>query len=84
MRIAGTSITDNHANEGGGAIFFVSNDRTGTADRHGSTLRGNPSAGFETAGLPGHVLPRRPPAVDQLTTQAGCSSSNVSEIELMQ
>ena len=65
-------------------MFFVSNDRTGTATVTGSTISGNPSAGFETAGLPGLVLPRRPPAVDQLTTQAGCSSSNVSEIELMQ
>ena len=81
LRIAGTRIIeDNSANEGGGAIFFVSNDRTGTATVTGSTISGNPSAGFETAGFPGMVLPRRPAAVDQL---AG-SSSNVSEIELMQ
>ncbi|HKX45233.1 MAG TPA: prepilin-type N-terminal cleavage/methylation domain-containing protein [Planctomycetota bacterium] len=51
--IAGTIIEDNHANEGGGAVFFVSNDRTGTLAIDGSTLRRNPSAGFETAGLPG-------------------------------
>ena len=80
LRIAGSRITGNSAAEGGGAIFFVSNDRTGTATVTGSTISGNPSAGFETAGLPGLVLPRRPAAVDQL---AG-SSSNVSEIELMQ
>ena len=30
VRVAGSVIEDNHANEGGGAIFFVSNDRTGT------------------------------------------------------
>ncbi len=53
MRIAGTIIENNHANEGGGAIFFVSNDRTGTMSIDGSTLRRNPSDGFETAGLPG-------------------------------
>jgi hypothetical protein len=51
--IAGTIIEDNHANEGGGAVFFVSNDRTGTLAIDGSTMRRNPSAGFETAGLPG-------------------------------
>ncbi|MFJ6196677.1 hypothetical protein [Micromonospora sp. NPDC092111] len=53
VRIAGTIIEDNRANEGGGAIFFVSNDRTGTMRIEGSTLRRNPSAGFETKGLPG-------------------------------
>jgi len=53
MRIAGSLIEDNHAREGGGAIFFVSNDRTGTLQLEGSTLRRNPSDGFETAGLPG-------------------------------
>ena len=58
-RIAGSIIEDNKANEGGGAVFFVSNDRTGTMRIESSTLRGNPSAGFETAGLPGHLLPRR-------------------------
>ena len=32
-RIAGSDrSSDNHANEGGGAIFFVSNDRTGPSD----------------------------------------------------
>jgi hypothetical protein len=53
IRIAGTVIERNHANEGGGAIFFVSNDHTGTLSLESSRLRRNPSAGFETAGLPG-------------------------------
>ncbi|MFI7602483.1 hypothetical protein [Actinoplanes sp. NPDC049681] len=53
VSIRGTVIRDNHANEGGGAIFFVSNDRTGTLSIRESTLRGNSSAGFETAGQPG-------------------------------
>ena len=44
----GTVIEDNVANEGGGAVFFVSNDRTGTLSVEDSTLRGNPSLGFET------------------------------------
>jgi hypothetical protein len=53
VRIAGSRIERNHANEGGGAVFFVSNDRTGTMSIESSTLRRNPSDGFETAGLPG-------------------------------
>ncbi|WFF09915.1 hypothetical protein O7622_05750 [Micromonospora sp. WMMD1076] len=53
VRIAGTVIEDNSANEGGGAIFFVSNNRTGTLRIDSSTLRRNPSRGFETKGHPG-------------------------------
>jgi hypothetical protein len=41
----------NWAREGGGAIFFVSNNRTGTLTIDGSTLVNNPSEGFET--IPG-------------------------------
>jgi hypothetical protein len=46
--LAGSRMTGNHAREGGGAIFFVSNDRTGVLDIRSSTLRENPSDGFET------------------------------------
>ena len=53
LTLDGTLIEDNKAVEGGGAVFFVSNDRTGTARIRNSTLRRNKSAGFETAGLPG-------------------------------
>jgi hypothetical protein len=53
IRIAGSVIENNKANEGGGAVFFVSNDRTGTMRIENSTLRRNPSAGFETRGFPG-------------------------------
>jgi hypothetical protein len=53
VHIAGSRIEDNHANEGGGAVFFVSNDRSGTMAVDGSTLRRNPSDQFETAGYPG-------------------------------
>ncbi|MDG4836147.1 hypothetical protein O7631_06435 [Micromonospora sp. WMMD967] len=53
VRIAGTIIENNKANEGGGAIFFVSNNRTGTMRIEGSTLRRNPSGKFETRGFPG-------------------------------
>jgi hypothetical protein len=53
LRLCGTKMVDNHANEGGGAIFFVSNDRTGHLIIEESTLRRNPSEGFETQGYPG-------------------------------
>ncbi len=53
VTLAGTVIRDNRAREGGGAVFFVSNDRTGSLRITSSTLRRNRSDGFETAGLPG-------------------------------
>jgi hypothetical protein len=53
LRLAGTRIENNHAKEGGGAVFFVSNDRTGTMTIEASTLQHNPNDGFATAGLPG-------------------------------
>ena len=46
VHVAGRRGPDNHAHEGGGAIIFVSNDRTGTVIIS-STLQWNPSAGFE-------------------------------------
>ncbi len=64
LALCDTRVEDNTANEGGGAVFFVSNDRTGTMTISGSTLRRNPSAGFETAGFPGiFFLGRGAPAV---------------------
>jgi len=53
LRIAGSIIERNEANEGGGAVIYVSNDRSGTMRIENSMLRGNPNAGFETAGYPG-------------------------------
>jgi hypothetical protein len=53
VTIAGSVVENNRANEGGGAVFFVSNDRTGTMKIEGSSLRRNPSDGFETRGFPG-------------------------------
>lgn len=48
LRVAGTLMRHNHANEGGGAIFYVSNDRSGRLHLRWSTLKDNISAGFET------------------------------------
>jgi len=53
LTITGSHLTGNHAAEGGGAIFFVSNDRTGTLAIRHSVLQRNRNDGFHTAGLPG-------------------------------
>lgn len=53
LRVCGTEIYNNTANEGGGAIFFVSNDRSGHLIIENSTLKRNRSEGFETRGYPG-------------------------------
>jgi hypothetical protein len=49
----GTVIRNGHAKAGGGAIFFVSDDNTGTLTIKNSTLTNNPSAGFWTRPYPG-------------------------------
>jgi hypothetical protein len=48
LTVAGTLMRHNHAREGGGAIFYVSNDRSGTLHIHRSTLIDNVSERFET------------------------------------
>lgn len=53
LRLVDTVVHDNVANEGGGGVFFVSNNRTGTLHITDSTLTDNDSLGFETAGYPG-------------------------------
>ncbi len=53
LRLCGVEMTHNSANEGGGAIFFVSNDKTGELIIEDSTLSGNVSGKFETEGYPG-------------------------------
>ena len=64
LSIGGSVFLGNHANEGGGAIFFVSDDRTGTMAIRDSTLEDNPNDRFHTPGLPGiYFLGARPPAI---------------------
>jgi hypothetical protein len=63
--IAGTRVQDNRANEGGGAVFFVSNNRTGTLQIRDSAWRRNRSGRFESPGLPGiFFLGARSPAIN--------------------
>jgi len=68
LTIAGSVFTGNRANEGGGAIFFVSDDRTGTMAIRDCTLEGNRNDGFHTAGLPGIFFlgARRPVITDSV------------------
>jgi hypothetical protein len=47
LNLCGTTLVENIANEGGGAIFFVSNDLSGTLQIDRSNLSNNPSFGFE-------------------------------------
>ena len=48
VSLGGTLMQDNHAREGGGAVFYVSNDRTGHLGVRWSTLSDNVSERFET------------------------------------
>jgi len=49
--VCGADMHDNTANEGGGAIFYVSNNTTGSIAVQNSHLSNNPSLGFQT--MPG-------------------------------
>jgi hypothetical protein len=53
LSVCGTLINNNTTNEGGSAIFYVSNDRSGTMSVTNSTFNANPKGAFETDGLPG-------------------------------
>ncbi len=53
LTMCGSLLQNNSITEGGGALFFVSNDLTGTMSIDRSTLINNPGARFETQGLPG-------------------------------
>ena len=68
LDLVGTIVRDNTANEGGGALFFVSNNRTGELRISSSTLERNISRGFGTAGFPGiFYLGSGPPQVTNST-----------------
>jgi hypothetical protein len=70
LTVCGSHIEHNDANEGGGAIFFVSNDRSGSLVIRDSVLSDNPSGQFETEGFPGiFVLAREPPTVSGSTLE---------------
>lgn len=64
LQITSSLIENNIANEGGSAVFFVSNDRSGTVALTDSITRNNPRGTFETPDLPGfYVLAKEPASV---------------------
>lgn len=56
LNINGSLIENNKANEGGSAVFFVSNNKTGTITITDSVTRNNPRGTFETPNLPGFYV----------------------------
>jgi hypothetical protein len=49
LTVCGTAMNNNLANEGGSAIFYVSNDRSGTMSITGSQITANPKGSRPTA-----------------------------------
>ena len=66
LTLLDTRVEHNHANEGGGAIFYVSNDRSGSLVIRDSGAVSNPSDGFETRRYPGLRAGERAPAGGEL------------------
>ncbi len=62
MNITSSLIENNKANEGGSAVFFVSNDKSGSITVKDSITRNNPRGTFETPGLPGFYVIAKQPA----------------------
>jgi hypothetical protein len=62
LNVAGSLIENNKANEGGSAIFFVSNNKTGSITVKNSVTRNNPRGTFETPNLPGFYVIAKQPA----------------------
>jgi hypothetical protein len=62
LNITSSLLENNMANEGGSAVFFVSNNMTGTITITDSITRNNPKGTFETPGLPGFYVIAKQPA----------------------
>lgn len=60
LDVCGSLIENNKANEGGSAIFYVSNDKSGSLTITDSVLRKNPKGTFETSGYPGMFIIAKP------------------------
>jgi hypothetical protein len=56
LNVTSSLIENNKANEGGSAVFFVSNNRTGSIVIRDSITRNNPRGTFETPNLPGFYV----------------------------
>ena len=62
LNITSSLLENNKANEGGSAVFFVSNNKTGSITIKDSITRNNPRGNFETADLPGFFVIAKQPA----------------------
>jgi hypothetical protein len=62
LNVTSSLIENNMANEGGSAIFFVSNNKTGSITIRDSITRNNPRGTFETPDLPGFYVIAKEPA----------------------
>jgi hypothetical protein len=62
LNITSSLVENNMANEGGSAVFFVSNNKTGSITVKDSIFRNNPRGSFETPGLPGFYVIAKAPA----------------------
>jgi len=56
LSLCGDRLERNHANEGGSAVFYVSNNKTGTFEITDSVLTHNPKGTFETSAYPGTFI----------------------------
>jgi hypothetical protein len=62
LNVTSSLIENNTANEGGSAVFFVSNNMTGSITIKDSITRNNPRGTFETPNLPGFYVIAKAPA----------------------
>jgi hypothetical protein len=62
LNVTSSLIENNQANEGGSAVFFVSNNKTGAITITDSITRNNPRGTFETPNLPGFYVIAKDPA----------------------
>ena len=62
LNIISSLLENNQANEGGSAVFFVSNNMTGSLTVEDSLTRKNPRGTFETPDLPGFYVIAKGPA----------------------
>jgi hypothetical protein len=62
LQVTSSLIENNKANEGGSAIFFVSNNMSGSITISDSITRNNPRGTFETPNLPGFYVIANGPA----------------------
>lgn len=69
LSVYGSAVQDNTAVEGGSAVFYVSNNRTGRMTLSDSVFERNPASNFGTTGLPGFFVLAAPgqPVVTRTT-----------------